>query len=541
MTTHQHHHHTPHGAVVGGVDVDPRCDGCGKRHTQGDFFTPPASHRGSSIPTARSSSKIVSIAALLLVASVAATESTTALPLPTNNQKWGTSSSISVVAKKGWSSISHVFGGAGGPDNGLAFPPLPRRLQEANANETAEEHEEEEHHDEEDHEGEDHEGEEEGHSDHEDEATESDELQQSKRAVWTQVIGATFLINLATLVGVVVLFTNNIHGYFVKKGFISKSTPNQNTVFDILILSFAAGALLATAVFLILPEAIEMIGGGHDGDSTDSEGTVAAKFGCSFLGGFLLPLVIAIIFHKNDDEVGVSHTRPSLPAPADVSRFDAVIDTGMSVGGGDPSFALFQEYPKDNNKDAEEQQPQDLSPRVPINQDDFAIVKPIINKKLILSVLLGDAFHNCADGILIAYSFVSCDIAMAISIAGITIVHELAQELGDFILLTKHGGLTICQALILNFLSGLTVILGAVIFLLANPSDQATGVMLTIGAGVYVNIAATETIPRLDQISKTRMHRVWTLIGCIVGTIPIGLVLLNHHHCVAEGAHEHNH
>ena len=526
--THQHHHHpTPHNAVVGGVDVDPRCDGCGKRHTRGDFFTPPASHRGSSIPTARSS-RIVSIAALLLVASVAATESTTALPLPTNNQKWGTSSSISVVAKKGWSSISHFFGGAGG----VALDPFvtDRHLQEAATNETAEEHEEE-----------DHEGEEEGHSDHEDEATESDELQQSKRAVWTQVIGATFLINLATLVGVVVLFTNNIHGYFVKKGLISKSTPNQITVFDILILSFAAGALLATAVFLILPEAIEMIGGGHDGDSTDSEGTVAAKFGCSFLGGFLLPLVIAIIFHKNDDEVGVSHTRPSLPAPADVSRFDAVIDTGMSVGGGDPSFASFQEYPKDNNKDAEEQQPQDLSPRVPINQDDFAIVKPIINKKLILSVLLGDAFHNCADGILIAASFVSCDIAMAISIAGITIVHELAQELGDFILLTKHGGLTICQALILNFLSGLSVVVGAIIFLLANPSDQATGVMLTIGAGVYVNIAATETIPRLDQISKTRMHRVWTLIGCIVGTIPIGLVLLNHHHCDAEGAHEQDH
>ena len=189
-----------------------------------------------------------------------------------------------------------------------------------------------------------------------------------------------------------------------------------------------------------------------------------------------------------------------------------------------------------------EEQPQDLSPpHVPSNDNDMSIVKPIINKKLILSVLLGDAFHNCADGILIAYAFLSCDIAMAISIAGITIVHELAQELGDFILLTKHGGLTICQALILNFISGLSVVLGAIIFLLANPSDQATGVLLTIGAGVYVNIAATETIPRLDQISKTRMHRVWTLIGCIVGTIPIGLVLLNHHHCEAEGAHEHNH
>ena len=58
--THYHHHHTPHGAAIGGAGVvDPRCNGCGKRHTRD--VTPSVSLRGS-IPTVRS--KIVLIAAL---------------------------------------------------------------------------------------------------------------------------------------------------------------------------------------------------------------------------------------------------------------------------------------------------------------------------------------------------------------------------------------------------------------------------------------------------------------------------------------------
>jgi zinc transporter ZupT len=194
------------------------------------------------------------------------------------------------------------------------------------------------------------------------------------------------------------------------------------------------------------------------------------------------------------------------------------------VAVGEPSYSSVVEHIEED-KDAKEQIVSGLS-----NQE-LAKVKPVIDKQLVASILLGDAFHNLADGILIAASFVSCNISLAISIAAITIVHELAQEIGDFILLTKLAGLSICKALILNFISGMTVVLGGVIFLLAQPTDQATGIMLTIGAGVYVNIAATETMPRLKEIVRTRMDRIWSLIGCIIGTIPIGLVLLNHHHC----------
>eukprot|EP01083_Nonionella_stella_P098878 278124_1 len=93
------------------------------------------------------------------------------------------------------------------------------------------------------------------------------------------------------------------------------------------------GALIATAVFLIFPEALHLIEGVHESpdDHSDHSGEVsaneeedhsghnhrylqedshddssesanAAKFGCAILGGFLMPFLFTIFFHQNNDE-----------------------------------------------------------------------------------------------------------------------------------------------------------------------------------------------------------------------------------------------
>ena len=108
-----------------------------------------------------------------------------------------------------------------------------------------------------------------------------------------------------------------------------------------------------------------------------------------------------------------------------------------------------------------------------------------------------------------------------------TFTHMLA----DFVLLTRYAGLSILKACVLNFLSGLSVCLGGVIFLATNPTPMTTGILLAMAGGVYFNIAACETIPRLEKIIKNRRDRVVTLLAVIVGTIPIGLILLDHRHC----------
>ena len=62
------------------------------------------------------------------------------------------------------------------------------------------------------------------------------------------------------------------------------------------------------------------------------------------------------------------------------------------------------------------------------------------------------------------------------------------------------------------------------------PSDEAIGIILAIAAGVYINVAAVESLPRVEKATRNRNDRAVTLASVIVGTIPIGLILLDHKH-----------
>jgi zinc transporter ZupT len=165
-------------------------------------------------------------------------------------------------------------------------------------------------------------------------------------------------------------------------------------------------------------------------------------------------------------------------------------------------------------------------------------LKPI-NLTLALSILIGDALHNFCDGIFIGVAFKLCGRATAWTIVFITLYHEIAQEIADFFLLTDHAGLTITRALVVNFVSGLSVVLGGVVVIAIDVSDLTIGVILAIGSGVYVYIAATECVPRVNSVVKTNNDRLVTVFAFIVGVVPIGLALLNHHHCRATHADGH--
>jgi len=446
-----------------------------------------------------------------------------------------------------------------------------------------EEHEDEEHEDEEhgDEEHEDHGDEDEeshlldegdthddhddhsGHDDHDDHGEEAfDSFSSANENVeeklpWGQVIGATLLVNLASLSGCLIIALTALHrGLLQRKGENpSDSAVGHGKLFDICIPAFAAGALIATAVFLIFPEALHLIEGGHkaeaeEGDAHDdhsghrylqedshaghddsSESTNAAKFGCAILGGFLLPFLFSIFFH---------HTEPDDTADV-LSKTDALSETG-TVGDDVQTGVPMKAKESDSGdliRKIEEVAPQDKHPcdlceegeHVSEQESVPLVTKTIINKQLCASILLGDAFHNFSDGVFIAAAFKSCSSATAISIILVTLFHELAQELADFVLLTRYAGLSSTKALALNFISGLSVCLGGIVFLAGNPSDETTGVILAIAGGVYFNIAACETIPRIEKAVEGRGDRVWTLFSIILGTVPIGLILLNHKHC----------
>merc|ERR1711912_157863 len=159
--------------------------------------------------------------------------------------------------------------------------------------------------------------------------------------------------------------------------------------------------------------------------------------------------------------------------------------------------------------------------------------------RILSSVLVGDFIHNYVDGIIIGAAFYNCSSSMAWGITGSTVAHELAQEIADFIVLTnpKHGGLTPLTALILNFVSGLSVVLGAVTILAQdNFSNFDQGCLLAFGGGVYLQIGATECMARVHNYAKTIGLRFLALTFFCIGAAAIGLVLLKHEHCVPDSA-----
>ncbi|MGH8676842.1 MAG: ZIP family metal transporter, partial [Burkholderiales bacterium] len=66
-------------------------------------------------------------------------------------------------------------------------------------------------------------------------------------------------------------------------------------------------------------------------------------------------------------------------------------------------------------------------------------------------VIIGDTFHNCVDGVIIAGAFL-VNVELGIITALAIITHEVPQEVGDFLVLL-HAGYSKRQALAFNVLA----------------------------------------------------------------------------------------
>src|SRR3989344_800849 len=132
--------------------------------------------------------------------------------------------------------------------------------------------------------------------------------------------------------------------------------------------------------------------------------------------------------------------------------------------------------------------------------------------------LIGDIVHNFLDGIIIGASYlVSIPAGMATTVA--VILHEIPQEIGDFAVLL-HGGFTKNKALLMNFLTALSAVLGVVIVLIAsNYIGSLTKYLVPIAAGGFIYIAGADLIPELHKevkISSSLIQLISFVIGILV-------------------------
>jgi len=308
---------------------------------------------------------------------------------------------------------------------------------------------------------------------------------------WGIAIGTSFLVNLCTLIGVI----------FLAPAIKAKADSNPNTIFA-LANSFAAGALLAAAFYLMLYEATHLITEPKDTPKSESDGEGGKKW------------------EDDSQEAGRSGWWGSMVLLGFISA--NIMETVVQ--------AIVEKKGKTSAADA-------------TSTDKAPTTASIGNQvRVLCGILLGDFMHNLVDGIFIGAAFVGCNDKVGWTIVAATIYHELAQEVSDYLILTDpmQGNLKPVKALALNFISGLSVVLGAIIVVGAAPSAQVEGLLLAFGGGVYVQIAATECAGRVNNTVKTTMMRLATIAFFCLGATSIGLVLLDHEHCVpGGGGHAH--
>lgn len=140
-------------------------------------------------------------------------------------------------------------------------------------------------------------------------------------------------------------------------------------------------------------------------------------------------------------------------------------------------------------------------------------------------VLFSDGMHNFLDGIIIAAAYmVSIEVGVATTIA--IVLHEIPQEIGDFGILI-HAGYTRAKALIVNFLSALSAVLGAGIALfLGDISEKITPALIALAAGSFLYIAGSDLVPELHKTSGVKRSFL-QFIAIIIGfALMFALVLL---------------
>lgn len=252
---------------------------------------------------------------------------------------------------------------------------------------------------------------------------------------------------------------------------------------------FASGAIAGTAVFLILPEAWELLGaGGEDGSGT-------RNWGISILLGWLFSVAIhhaVSVFSPEDHQ----HSKVGLLA----SQSSKV----MEIEG-----------------EGEGSQPQPAS---------LAVALP---------VLLGDAIHGVVDGVVIGLGARTCGAELTWSIILATFGHETPQELGAFLVLVTEAKMTWTSAMFWNFLAGQACVPGAIAGFFIDFSSWSQGLLLGAGGGIFLFVGFSELLPQILHLrQKSFLESLWVIATFVIGAGLISL-FVGHVHCGGHDGHDH--
>jgi zinc and cadmium transporter len=132
--------------------------------------------------------------------------------------------------------------------------------------------------------------------------------------------------------------------------------------------------------------------------------------------------------------------------------------------------------------------------------------------------LIGDGIHNFIDGLLIAASYM-VDIVLGITVTISVLFHEIPQEIADFGILL-YSGFSKLKAILFNFLSALTAVIGAIIgLLLVGNIEGLNEIFIPFAIGNFLYIAASNLVPQLHRhcgIKDSLIHIFAIILGIII-------------------------
>lgn len=118
-------------------------------------------------------------------------------------------------------------------------------------------------------------------------------------------------------------------------------------------------------------------------------------------------------------------------------------------------------------------------------------------------ILIADALHNFIGGLFVGASFVD-SVSLGLSAWLAAAAHEVPQELGDFAILL-HGGWSKKAALVWNFLSALTFVVGGLLaYGLSSKMDVSF--LVPFAAGNFLYIGASDLIPEIKHYRGVRTN-----------------------------------
>jgi zinc and cadmium transporter len=143
-----------------------------------------------------------------------------------------------------------------------------------------------------------------------------------------------------------------------------------------------------------------------------------------------------------------------------------------------------------------------------------------------MPILIGDAFHNFADGVVIAGAFL-VDVHLGVIATLAVMAHEIPHEIGDFMILL-NAGFTRRRAFAFNLPPGMSAVIGGVVgYFVLEASHVLLPYALALAAASFIYIALSDLLPemmRRSSLAKSAPEVGLVLLGVVIAAIATGSV-----------------